>query len=57
MSERVEIIAYRSRLTALRHPTTPEDACACNLIRLGYLPERTVGDVTHGCLVCVRGLK
>ena len=51
-----EIIAFRTR----RDPTRvwPEsEACACGLILLGYLPERTVGEVTHGCLVCVRGLK
>lgn len=55
MPERATIIANRPRLDALRAMTGFHDgACACNLIRLGYLPERKVGRVTHGALTCYR---
>ena len=51
---KTEIIAYLDRRAALRHMRQPEGVCACNLLKLGYLPERRVGSVTHGTLVCWR---
>lgn len=50
----VEIIAHLDRLAALRALRQPEGTCACQLLKLGYLPERRVGSVFHGFLVCGR---
>jgi len=50
------IIAHMPRLEALRALVhgPPPHVCACGLLRLGYRPERKVGAVTHGLLVCYR---
>ena len=53
-----QIISYLPRRDALRTLATPRaiamDVCSCGLVRLGYVPERTVGHVTHGFLCCYR---
>ena len=51
-----DIIAYAPRLTALamlKSPAMPE-TCFCGLLKLDYLPERRLGRVVHGMLVCYR---
>lgn len=50
---RARIIAYRSKLACLR-ARTEQRTCACRALTISYLPERRVGDVRHGALVCVR---
>ena len=50
------IIAHMPRIESLRaliQGPAPY-ACACGLLLLDYVPERRVGAVAHGLLVCYR---
>ncbi len=51
-----EILAFLNRPDALRALARPwaVDTCACGTLRIGYVPERRVGRVTHGKLACYR---
>jgi hypothetical protein len=48
------IIAYLPRPEAIKAMAQPSGTCACGLLRLGYLPEKKVGSVTHGFIACYK---